>query len=106
MNASDSAELLVNRTAYAPSDLDGGVAAGAGSVLIVLATDHTLEHEFRKIFRIDGVALYATRIRNAAEINPTTLAAMEAGLGCRGRCDPARACRWMSSPMAAPRARW
>ena len=74
--AADSGGLLVNRT-HMPFALDGGVAARARIGLIVLATDHTLEHEFRQIFRIPGVALYATRIRNAAEINPTTLAAME-----------------------------
>ena len=68
----DSAELLVNRKHMAFA-LDGGVAARARIGLIVLATDHTLEHEFRQIFRIPGVAFYATRIRNAAEINPTTL---------------------------------
>ena len=77
--AADSAQLLVNRKHMAFA-LDGGVAARARIGLIVLATDHTLEHEFRQIFRMSGVALYATRIRNAAEINPTTLAAMEAGL--------------------------
>lgn len=74
-----SGELLVNRK-HIPFELDGGVAERARIGLIVLATDHTLEHEFRQIFRMPGVALYATRIRNAAEINPTTLAAMEAGL--------------------------
>ncbi len=71
--------LLVNRK-HIPFELDGGVAERARIGLIVLATDHTLEHEFRQIFRMNGVATYATRIRNAAEINPTTLAAMEAGL--------------------------
>ena len=79
LEAQTSAGLLVNLT-HMPFVLDGGVAARARIGLIVLATDHTLEHEFRQIFRIPGVALYATRIRNAAEINPTTLAAMEAGL--------------------------
>ena len=40
--------LLVNRK-HLPFELDGGVAARARIGLIVLATDHTLEYEFRKI---------------------------------------------------------
>jgi maleate isomerase len=59
---------------------DGGIAHRAAIGLIVLATDQTIEHEFRQILAIDGVAYYETRIRNAAEINPTTLAEMEKGL--------------------------
>jgi maleate isomerase len=60
--------------------LDKGIAHRAAIGLIVLATDHTIEHEFRKMLAIDGVAFYETRIRNAAEINPTTLAEMEKGM--------------------------
>jgi maleate isomerase len=72
-------DLLVNRT-HMPFQLDDGIAARARIGLIVLATDHTIEHEFRQLMQIPGVAYYAARIQNAAEINPTTLAAMEAGL--------------------------
>jgi maleate isomerase len=60
--------------------LDGGIAHRARIGMIVLATDHTIEHEFRQIFRIDGVAFYETRILNAPDINPTTLAEMEKGM--------------------------
>jgi maleate isomerase len=63
-----------------PFAFDGGIAHRAAIGLIVLATDQTIEHEFRQIMAIDGVAYYETRIRNAAEINPTTLAEMEKGL--------------------------
>jgi maleate isomerase len=63
-----------------PFELDRGIAARAAIGLIVLATDHTIEHEFRQILALDGVALYETRIRNAAEINPATLAEMEQGM--------------------------
>lgn len=45
--------------------------------LIVLASDYTIEHEFRKMLDIPGVAVYESRIFNDAEINPETLAAME-----------------------------
>ena len=63
-----------------PFNLDKGIAHRAAIGLIVLATDHTVEHEFRKMLAIDGVAFYETRIRNAADINPTTLAEMEKGM--------------------------
>ena len=63
-----------------PFRLDAGIAHRARIGLIVLATDHTIEHEFRQILRLDGVALYESRIANAAQINATTLAEMERGL--------------------------
>jgi maleate isomerase len=63
-----------------PFTFDKGIAHRAAIGLIVLATDHTIEHEFRRILTMDGVAFYETRIRNAAEINPTTLAEMEKGM--------------------------
>ncbi|HEY2110745.1 MAG TPA: Asp/Glu racemase, partial [Dongiaceae bacterium] len=65
---------------HMPFAFDGGIARRAAIGLIVLATDQTIEHEFRQIMSIEGVAYYETRIRNAAEINPTTLAEMEKGL--------------------------
>ncbi|HEY7688530.1 MAG TPA: aspartate/glutamate racemase family protein [Dongiaceae bacterium] len=61
--------------------LDGGIAARGRIGLIVLATDHTIEHEFREVFaHVQGVGLYESRIQNAAEINAETLAAMEKGM--------------------------
>jgi maleate isomerase len=60
--------------------LDGGIAHRARIGLIVLATDHTIEHEFRQIYRLDGVALYESRIPNSSQINAATLAEMERGL--------------------------
>jgi maleate isomerase len=45
--------------------------------LIVLASDYTIEHEFRKMLDIPGVAVYASRIYNDAEITAQSLAAME-----------------------------
>lgn len=72
-------DSLVNRM-HMPFELDRGIAHRARIGLIVLATDHTLEYEYRKIFNIDGVALYQSRIPNSPEINPTTLAEMEKGI--------------------------
>src|SRR5215212_7536288 len=64
-----------------PFELDNGIAARARIGLVVLATDHTIEHEWRRILGgIEGVGLYQSRIWNDARITPETLAAMEAGL--------------------------
>ncbi len=59
-----------------PFDLDPGIGARAALGLIVLATDQTIEHEFRRLLDLPGVALYQSRILNDAQITPTTLAAM------------------------------
>ncbi|HXQ41464.1 MAG TPA: aspartate/glutamate racemase family protein [Candidatus Udaeobacter sp.] len=63
-----------------PFTLDSGLAPRGAIGLIVLATDNTIEHEFRRMLAMDGIAFYETRIRNAAEINPATLAEMEKGM--------------------------
>lgn len=63
---------------HLPYEVDEGIARRASIGLIVLATDYTIEYEWRKIFAaIDGVALYQTRIQNEDRITPETLRAME-----------------------------
>jgi maleate isomerase len=79
MNDSAPANLIVNRQ-HLPHRLDGGIATRAAIGVIVLATDQTLEHEFRRLLDLPGVAFYESRIVNDAAITPATLAAMEAGL--------------------------
>lgn len=60
-----------------PFDTDGGIASRGTIGLIVLATDYTIEHEWRQLFSaIDGVALYQSRIYNENTITPETLRAM------------------------------
>ena len=59
-----------------PSELDRGVAARAAIGLVVLATDQTMEHEFRALIRLPGVAFYESRVYNDAEIRPDTLRAI------------------------------
>ena len=59
-----------------PSTLDGGIAPRAAIGLVVLATDQTMEHEFRRIARQDGVAVYQSRLFNDNAITPETLRAM------------------------------
>ena len=61
-----------------PFTLDGGLAARAAIGLIVLATDHTIEHEWRRMLDGDGIALYQTRLLNSPTIEPALLAEMEA----------------------------
>jgi maleate isomerase len=63
---------------HLPYDVDGGIASRAAIGLIVLATDYTIEHEWRQLFAgVDGVALYHSRILNEDQITPQTLRAME-----------------------------
>ena len=74
--ATDSSEqtILIEQL---PFDTDGGIANRATIGLIVLATDYTIEHEWRQLFStIDGVALYQSRIYNENTITPETLRAM------------------------------
>jgi maleate isomerase len=79
MNASAGADLIISRERL-PHRLDGGVATRAAIGVIVLATDQTMEHEFRRLLDVPGVAFYESRILNDAAITPRTLAAMEGRL--------------------------
>ncbi len=79
LRASDRPDGIVSKT-HMPFELDRGIARRAAIGLIVLATDNTIEHEFRQILRLDGVAFYESRIRNAIEVNRETLAEMERGM--------------------------
>lgn len=63
---------------HIPFETDAGIAARARLGLLVLASDHTIEHEFRAVLaKLPGVALYQARLFNDAAITPETLAAME-----------------------------
>jgi maleate isomerase len=59
-----------------PFEIDEGIAGRARIGLIVLASDHTMEHEFRQVVTMPGVALYEARIPNSPTITPDTLRAM------------------------------
>jgi len=61
-----------------PFETDAGIATRAAIGVIVLASDNTLEFEFRQIFDLPGVGLYQSRIYNDNAITPETLSAMEA----------------------------
>ena len=63
---------------HLPFETDGGVASRARIGLLVLASDFTIEHEWRAIMTgLAGVALYQSRILNDMQITPETLRAME-----------------------------
>ena len=69
-------------TAALPHVLDDGIGHRARLGLIVLATDQTIEHEWRLMLSgLDGVALYAVRLWNDAEITPETLLLMADRIG-------------------------
>jgi maleate isomerase len=53
-----------------------GIGARAKIGVVVLASDYTMEHEFRRVFTIPGVDYYEARIRNSPQITPSSLAAM------------------------------
>ncbi|MCP4331722.1 MAG: Asp/Glu racemase [Gammaproteobacteria bacterium] len=78
---SQPASKAINQTRlieHLPYELDRGIARRASIGLIVLATDYTIEHEWRQVFAaLDGVALYQSRIHNENLVTPETLRAME-----------------------------
>ena len=59
-----------------PCTLDAGIAPRAAIGLLVLATDQTMEHEFRHLIQLPGVAVYGARLFNDADITPETLRAI------------------------------
>lgn len=53
------------------------IGARARIGLVVLASDYTIEHEFRAMINVPGVDLFMARIANDPMVTPETLAAME-----------------------------
>jgi len=60
-----------------PYQMDEGLGERARIGLIVLATDQTVEHEFRQIVNLPGVTFYESRIPFVTTVTPETLTAME-----------------------------
>lgn len=66
---------------HIPFTRDAGIGERARLGLIVLATDYTIEHEYRSVLQhLPGVALYQSRIMNSSTITPETLSAMREGI--------------------------
>jgi maleate isomerase len=64
-----------------PFETDRGVAGRAALGLIVLASDQTIEYEFRRVAGLPGVGIYESRIYNAPQVTPETLRALEHEIG-------------------------
>ena len=77
----DAAERprVINRTDLA-YELGPEIGHRASIGLIVLAPDSTIEHEYRTILPLEGVALYVNRIPFPNEVTQETLRAMESEL--------------------------
>ncbi len=60
---------------------DAGIAPRARIGLVALASDQTIESEFRQTVAQPGIGLYESRIYNANRITPETLRAMEREIG-------------------------
>jgi maleate isomerase len=72
--AARSGTILIE---HLPFETDAGIATRARIGLLVLATDFTIEHEWRALLGgLPGVAFYASRILNDVKITPETLRAM------------------------------
>jgi len=63
-----------------PFELGSGIAKRASIGLPVLATDNTIEYEWRRLVDMDGVAFFETRIYNDAAITSENLIKMEADI--------------------------
>ncbi|MGI9374094.1 MAG: maleate cis-trans isomerase family protein [Hyphomicrobiales bacterium] len=61
---------------HLPYEIDVGVAARARIGLVTLASDYTIEPEWRTLMDLPGVAWYGARILNDNVITPETLRAM------------------------------
>lgn len=71
-----------------PFETDDGYGSRARIGLVVLETDQTIEAEFGSV-DLPGVAVYHSRIANAAEVTPETLTAMRQDLPAAARLLPA-----------------
>lgn len=76
MSLATAAEAPPQALQRFPYATDGGIAARAAIGLLVLATDQTIEQEWRQIFTLPGVGLYQSRLLNDASITRETLLAM------------------------------
>jgi maleate isomerase len=59
-----------------PFETDAGIGGRAAIGLLVLSSDQTIEHEFRQLIRIPGVAFYEARLRSSNDVTPEALKAV------------------------------
>ena len=60
-----------------PFTLGAGTGSSGKIGLVVLASDYTIEYEFRQVFDTVDIDFYTARIANSPTINPATLADMK-----------------------------
>ncbi|WP_459616672.1 maleate cis-trans isomerase family protein [Bordetella sp. 2513F-2] len=77
MSAPQAGGLAEDRYRIVPFTMDEGLMARAAIGLVVLATDQTLEYEWRSIMQLSGVAFFEARLHNSPDITPESLALME-----------------------------
>jgi maleate isomerase len=65
---------------HLPCELDDGIGTRATIGLVVLSSDQTIEHEYRRLLNLPGVAVYHSRIANANAISRASLRDMESRL--------------------------
>lgn len=70
---------LLNKTSM-QHRFDQGVADRAAIGVIALATDATIEWEWRRLLTLDGVGFFVSRIMNAPTVTPENLKGMEKDL--------------------------
>jgi len=77
----NSPQIVVQSTMLSienyPYEFDESPKSLGAIGLIVLASDHVMEDEFRSIYKIPGISLYHNRIKNDVKVTRETLAAME-----------------------------
>ncbi|HEV7370414.1 Asp/Glu racemase [Arenibaculum sp.] len=83
--AAPAASHAAGETVVLPFDTDEGIAARAAIGLLVLATDQTIEHEWRFLLNVPGVAVYNARLWNDKAITPETLVRMEGDIAPTAR---------------------
>ncbi len=77
----DDAPTIAPHRRHLAFRTDAGIAPRARIGLVALASDQTIETEFRQTVAQPGVGLYESRIYNANRITPETLRAMEREIG-------------------------
>ena len=60
--------------------LEGPIGTRATLGLVVLQSDETIEHDFRRLFTAPDISLYVTRVPSGLDVTTDTLATMSAAL--------------------------
>lgn len=76
LTQTDAAPADVNLK-HLPFEVDDGIGSRASIGLVVLSSDQTIEHEYRLLMNLPGVAVYHSRLANDNAISQDNLRAME-----------------------------